>query len=92
MKKNDRLSNRTLTTALMLFVMLLAFNHAKSQGIIIKKNTEEIKCKVIEVEDLKVKYKNWDNVDGPIYGISKSEIFMIKYENRNKETLDFDTF
>jgi TM2 domain-containing membrane protein YozV len=49
--------------------------------LIILKNGEEIKAKVIEVGVREIKYKNCDNLDGPLFSKRKSEVFMIKYPN-----------
>ncbi len=81
MRKN-LLKNLTVT----FFIVLSLKNYA--QDFIIKKNTEEIKCKVVEIEENKIKYKSFDNLNGPIYSISKDEVFMIKYENGQKETFN----
>jgi hypothetical protein len=55
------------------------------QDIITKKDGSEILAKVLEVGTADVKYKKFDNVQGPTYTILKSEIFMIKYENGGKD-------
>ena len=52
-----------------------------SQDVIIKKNGDEIKAKVVEIADLSIKYKKWENVEGPIYNITKAEVFKVKYAN-----------
>jgi len=67
----------------LIFFKLTTLN---AQDIIILNNTDEIKSKVIEILDDQVKYKKWTNLNGPSYSIDKSEIFMIKYANGEKET------
>lgn len=52
-----------------------------SQDIIIKKNGDEFKSKVTEITNDDVKYRKWENLTGPVYSISKSEVFKVKYEN-----------
>lgn len=59
-----------------------------AQDVIIKTNTEEIECKIVEIEDTRVKYKNFSNLDGPVYNINKVDIFMIKYENGQKDVFE----
>jgi hypothetical protein len=51
------------------------------QDVIVKKNGEEIKAKVEEVQNYDVKYHRFDNLTGPLYTISKAELASIKYEN-----------
>ena len=59
-----------------------------SQDVIVLKTAEEIKSKVVELTDLSVKYKKWENLNGPIYNINKSEVLFIRYENGMKEVFN----
>jgi hypothetical protein len=70
---------------LVLLIALISARTAFSQDIITKTNGDEIKAKVIEVEAERVKYRKWENTDGPLYNLPKTEIFMIKYSNGEKE-------
>lgn len=54
---------------------------------IILKNGEEIKAKVTEITTDEIKYKKWDNINGPTYSIKKSEVLMIKYSNGTKDII-----
>jgi hypothetical protein len=56
-----------------------------AQDIITLKNGDEIKAKVQEVGLSDVKYKKFENLTGPTYTLLKTEIFMIKYENGEKD-------
>jgi sRNA-binding protein len=56
-----------------------------AQDIITKVNGEEINAKVLEINANEVKYRKLGNETGPIYTLSKSEIFMIKYGNGDKD-------
>lgn len=62
-----------------------------AQDIITYKNGDEIKAKVIEVNENEIKYKKWDNQNGVTYGVSVEKIFMIKYENGTKELFSKET-
>lgn len=64
-----------------LFLNSLGF----SQDIITKISGEDIKAKVLEVEQFDVKYKRFDNLDGPVFTMQKAEILMIRYENGTKD-------
>lgn len=66
-------------------MLLLISNFTFCQDIIYKNDKSEIKAKVLEIEDQKVKYKLFDFLDGPTYNIDKKEIFMIIYKNGKKE-------
>ena len=71
-------------------VMILFFiaNILYSQDVIIKKDGNELKVKVIEINKENVKYKDYDYLEGPSRNIYTSEIFIIKYENGTKEVFD----
>jgi hypothetical protein len=68
-----------------ILALLLKTGTGFSQDVIIMRNADEISAKVLEVTDDKVRYKKFTNLDGPVYSISQSEIFMIKYENGEKD-------
>lgn len=67
------------------------FMSVPAQDLLIKRNGDELLVKVIEVMKEDIKYKKFSNIDGPLYTMSKTEIFMIKYENGEKELFsDFE--
>lgn len=67
------------------FAILLVSGNLFSQDIITLKSGDEVKAKVTEINGTEVKYKKSNNLDGPIYSVHKNEIFMVKYENGEKE-------
>ena len=70
------------------FTALFLLTHCFSQDLILKKNGEEIKSKIIEVGTLEIKYKKFENPTGPTYSILKADVFMIKYENGTKDVFN----
>lgn len=56
--------------------------------ILVLKTGDEYIVKVIEINDNEIKYKRCDNINGPIYSISKSKIYMIKYANGVSEHIE----
>jgi hypothetical protein len=56
-----------------------------AQDFITKKTGEDIKAKVLEVTTTEIKYKKFDNMNGPTFTISKAELLMIRYENGTKD-------
>ena len=68
---------KKITAALLLMVSL----QATAQDLILKKNGEELKAKVIELTSTDIKYKAEDNPEGPLYNLPKAEVFKIKYLN-----------
>jgi len=59
-----------------------------SQDIITKKTGEDISAKVSEITQTEIKYKKFDNLEGPIVSILKSEVIMIRYENGTKDVFN----
>jgi hypothetical protein len=59
-----------------------------AQDTIVLKNGNEIKAKVIEIGVKEIKYKIFDYPDGPDIYISKSNIFMIKFQNGTKTVIN----
>jgi hypothetical protein len=72
---------------ILLLCLLFAYN-AKSQDLIIQKDGDEIKSRVLEVNLEIIKYKKFDNLNGPTFEISKSDVFIIKYENGTKDVFN----
>ena len=71
---------------LVLLITLSAItNIAFSQDNIVLRNGDEINAKISEVGESNIKYRKFNNQDGPIYTKSKDEIFYIKYANGEKE-------
>ena len=62
-----------------------------SQDIITKKTGEDISAKISEVTQTEIKYKKFDNLEGPIFSILKSEVLMIRYENGTKDIFNETT-
>ncbi len=52
---------------------------------ILLKSGDDYFVKVIEVTDNEIKYRRCDNLNGPLYSISKSKVYMIEYANGVKE-------
>lgn len=70
---------------LLLLLLILSVSKISAQDIIIKRNGDEFKTKVLEINVNEIKYKRFDNLQGPIITILKSDVFMIKYENGTTE-------
>lgn len=54
------------------------------------KNGNIIKAKIIEIGVSEIKYKNCNNLNGPLISISKSDVFMIIYSDGNKEIFNVE--
>ena len=60
---------------------MLSAAAAKAQDIVVLRNGSQITAKVLEVNDLNVKYIRSDNPEGPTYILRVSEISRIVYQN-----------
>lgn len=60
-------------------------NIANNPDIIYKKDGTEIKSKVIEITDYSIKYKKYEQLDGPVRNIPIKDAFMIIYKNGKRE-------
>lgn len=68
----------------LLLLTLSSFN-LKAQDIITTKKGEDIQSKVMEINLSELKYKNFNNLNGPLISILKSDVLMIRYENGTKD-------
>lgn len=74
-----------------IIAMLFVITNTFAQDIITKKNGEEIQAKVLNVSDKEINYIKWTNQNGPTYTIPLSEVFMVKYENGEKDIFNKET-
>ncbi|MCL2042033.1 MAG: hypothetical protein FWG84_08375 [Bacteroidales bacterium] len=76
-----------MTKRFFIFVasMLLSVAGAWAQDIITLRNGDDIEALVQEIGTDEVKYKKFENPNGPNYTLKKSEIFMIRYVNGSKD-------
>ena len=75
-----------MTKSIFTLTALIAISiTAFSQDVITQKTGEDIQSKILEVNQNGVKYKKFDNLDGPTFTLLKSNILMIRYENGTKD-------
>jgi len=70
---------------LLLIIAIVFSGTIFSQDMIILRNGDEIKAKVLEIDDTDIKYKRASNPTGPTYKLLKSKIFFIRYESGDKD-------
>ena len=58
-----------------------------SQDKLIKSDSSSIEVKILEITQTEIKYKKFDNLDGPLFTISKTDISRIVYQNGTSETI-----
>jgi hypothetical protein len=75
-----------LSLRVFLFVATLMVVHvAQSQDYLFTINYDTLKTKILEVNEYDVKYKDFDNLEGPVYIINKYRIDKIIYQNGKVE-------
>lgn len=69
--------------------LLLSFSIVgKSQDKIYRHNGKIVEAKIIEIGSSEVKYREFNNLDGPIYVLETDRIKKIVYENGKVETFE----
>ena len=82
--KNIMKSSNLLVKVFVLSILLtLMINKIYAQDIIVKKDNETIKAKIIEVGTTEIKYKLFDSPDGPTFTINKREVKSMKIHSEN---------
>ncbi|MEI6123773.1 MAG: fibrobacter succinogenes major paralogous domain-containing protein [Bacteroidota bacterium] len=71
-----------------LFIACSVSQLALSQDIIRMRSGIEIKAKVADIDLDVIRYKRFDNLDGPNYTLQKSEVSSITYANGSHDVFD----
>ncbi len=67
------------------FITILSMSFCFSQDLITMRSGEDIQVKILEVSQDAIKYKKYDNLEGPVFTINKADALMIRYENGTKD-------
>lgn len=62
-----------------------------AQDIIVYANGNTITAKILEISDTQIKYKNYNNLNGPTYVIDKAGVLGINYANGANERFANET-
>lgn len=73
---------------LILAAVVLSAIAASAQDVITNRNGEDILAKVLEIDTKNVKYRLFDEPDGVLYTIPKSQIILIRYESGRNEVFN----
>jgi|GEM_PF-779885 hypothetical protein len=76
---------------LLFLLMTFGVLSVSAQDVIVRRDGDELQCKILEVSKNEVRYKRWTNQEGPAFTEKKSDIFMIKYENGEKDVMAYGT-
>ena len=75
----------------LLFSLFTGSSFSQECDIIVLKTGEEIASQVLEIRLSEIAYKKCDFTSGPTYVLSKTEVFMIKYKNGQKDLFGSET-
>ena len=75
-----------LLAATLLLAALLA-RPAAAQDLLTRRDGTEVLVKVLEITPELVKYRRFDNPDGPLISVRKVDVFRLKYANGTQEIL-----
>ena len=83
------LKTKNMRSNYLIAVSILTVSNIFAQDIIIKKDNEQIKAKIIEIGTNEIKFKYWDAEDGPTITLKKDEIksMTIKGKNNTQNTI-----
>ncbi len=71
------------------FILFLIVSFSSfSQDTIVLHNNDKILCKIIDISSIDVKFKKFENIDGPDYLESKSNIHQIRFNSGLVETFE----
>jgi len=73
---------------MLLFMAGLFCSKLFAQDIITKTTGDEITAKITKVGDVDIEYRKFDQADGPVYTIPKTDVFMIKYSDGTKDVFN----
>jgi hypothetical protein len=59
-----------------------------AQDLVVLRDGNMIEAKVIEISSLEIRYKRFDNLEGPTIVIPKTEVLSIRYENGTTEVFN----
>ncbi len=65
--------------------IVLIISNCFSQDTITFRSLEEVQAKVFEITSTDIKYKKFDNPNGPVFIILRSDVLSIRYENGTKD-------
>jgi len=85
----NRRMNGVTVRQLFLSMCLMVFTFACfAQDVIVTRDSKKIEARVTEISVDMVKYRMFDNLDGPVYSLPKSNIVSIVFQNGLVETFD----
>lgn len=66
-------------------ILLLTLNNGVAQDTIIKLNGKRISAQIIEERHDKIKFKRFNDLEGPIYSVKREKVYKVIYEKDRAE-------
>lgn len=73
---------KSITTLVFLFTLVFV---GSAQDILTKKTGDDLQVKILEVGQTEIRYKMFNNLEGPVFSILKGDVLMLRYENGTKD-------
>jgi hypothetical protein len=89
-KLNQLNLNRMRKLTFIIFMFAFISNTLFAQDLIVTRDAKKIEVKVTEINATDIKYKLFNNLDGPTYTMQKSEISSVIYKNGTIDLFDND--
>jgi hypothetical protein len=71
-----------------LFLFLLVASSVFGQDILYTTAGNKLNAKVLEINNYDIKYKDYSNLEGPVYVITKMDVVLIQYSNGTTEVIN----
>jgi len=72
----------------LVFLLFLTSASLNAQDVITLRTGEQIEVRVTEISPTELRYKRFDNIDGPTRVVPIAEVFAINYENGTREVFN----
>lgn len=73
-----------------LSILFLFPYFSNAQDTLFVKKKANIICKIVEIGIDEIKFKAWDNLEGPVIVVLKSDVYKIAYQNGKSEFVEAD--
>jgi hypothetical protein len=70
-------------------LILLSAMQVNAQDTIVKRDLHTVPAKIMEVRTNEIRYKRWDNLEGPLYVIPAEEVWLLRYAGGLVDTIKY---
>jgi len=72
----------------LIFALILSSASVSAQDVITLRNGDQIQARVTEISQSEIRFKRFDNLDGPTRVIPRADVFAINYENGTRDVFN----